>query len=203
MIKKLLLTLVAIIALAGIYTGSYLPLAKGQRYIRASATSREAKTLGNFIETFDSVFEYHAPVVGDTVSEIELIKFFGGDILGTINNGEQSEDTSRKLAEYIEEHSNKEEFLQVFNLATTYQALWRRYDLDGEKNPNESEYYNRSLKYFEKALSIGPNVPQPLYNLFDMYRAGNDFDKAREVGNTILENWGDSRITDAINQFPQ
>lgn len=177
------------LALVSMYL-TYRSFSKGQRYIQAVQAARSSTSIGEFTTIYDSVFEYRAPV-----SEVEITKFFGGDVIQALANGNQAEEISRELLGYLEAQTNKSDVIQLLNLAIAHQTIIKKY--------GREEDLRKSLEYFEAARRIAPNLPQPLYNLFDMYRAMEDFDKAREVGNVIVKNWGDEKIKSAMEGFRQ
>jgi hypothetical protein len=63
-------------------------------------------------------------------------------------------------------------------------------------------YLLAAKKYFLLANELGPNRPQALYGLFDIYRAEGDVANTQKVANQILKNWpNDTRIAQALAQF--
>lgn len=183
-VRLLCAALIALSAVS-IYVGGFRPLVKSRRYVRVLDESRNVKGITQFKEAFDGVFGYWAPI-----SDIEIVKFFGGDVIATIFNGDQKEETALELARYLEKHSDKNETLQLIGLATAYQALWRKYGTE--------EGLEKSVEYFEKARSRAPNLPQPLYNLFDTYRASGKNKEARAMGENILELWDDPKVKEIM-----
>ena len=63
-------------------------------------------------------------------------------------------------------------------------------------------YLAAAQKWYQEGVQLGPNRPQSLYGLFDVYRAENNASGTIAVGMTILHNWPtDTRIQAAMQQF--
>lgn len=183
-IKKTIITVLIIATAASIYFGSYLSLVKSQRYIKAIGELQSVKTLDDYKKALDRVLDFWAPV-----SEIEIVKFAGGDMANIVAQEGQPEDAALGLIVYIEGHSQNE-VLQMINLAYAYQSLWRRYGKD--------EYFKKTEGYFKKIREIGPDLPQGLYGLFDLYRATGQKERVREFGGLILKNWPDDKNVQTV-----
>ena len=50
-------------------------------------------------------------------------------------------------------------------------------------------YLAASQKYYEEGVALGPNRPQSLYGLFDVYRAEGNMASTTAIGEKILSNW--------------
>jgi hypothetical protein len=65
-----------------------------------------------------------------------------------------------------------------------------------------ANYLQDALKYYSLGHEQGPNRPQPLYGLFDVYRAMGDVVDAKATAAEILANWpSDTRVADSMAQF--
>lgn len=63
-------------------------------------------------------------------------------------------------------------------------------------------YLSDSQKYYLEGNQLAPNRPQPLYGLFDVYRAAGDATDTIAIGKKILSNWpSDTRISTSLQQF--
>jgi hypothetical protein len=63
-------------------------------------------------------------------------------------------------------------------------------------------YLAAAQKWYSEGVTLGPNRPQSLYGLFDVYRAEGDSTDTIAVGTTILRNWpADTRIAQAMALF--
>ena len=65
-------------------------------------------------------------------------------------------------------------------------------------------YLAAAQKWYSEGVALGPNRPQSLYGLFDVYRAESDATDTIAVGTTILRNWPtDTNIQQAMVAFAQ
>jgi hypothetical protein len=63
-------------------------------------------------------------------------------------------------------------------------------------------YLIASQKYYEEGVVFGPNRPQALYGLFDVYRAEGNVESTTAIGEKILSNWpADSSIAASLQAF--
>ena len=65
----------------------------------------------------------------------------------------------------------------------------------------DPSYLAASKQYYLEANQLGPDRPQALYGLFDVYRAEGDVTNTFMIGNKILSNWNDLRIRASLLQF--
>ena len=57
-------------------------------------------------------------------------------------------------------------------------------------------------KYYEEGVALGPNRPQTLYGLFDVYRAEGNVASTTAIGEKILSNWPtDTSIATGLQSF--
>jgi hypothetical protein len=66
----------------------------------------------------------------------------------------------------------------------------------------DPSYLAAAQHWYQEGEQLGPNRPQPLYGLFDVYRAEGDASDTIAIGNKILHNWpDDTRIQMSLQQF--
>jgi hypothetical protein len=66
----------------------------------------------------------------------------------------------------------------------------------------DKTYLTAATKWYQEANTLGPNRPQALYGLFDVYRAANNTTSTIETAQHILTNWpSDIRIQQALEQY--
>jgi hypothetical protein len=64
------------------------------------------------------------------------------------------------------------------------------------------KYIINSQKYYEEGVAFGPDRPQPLYGLFDVYRAEGNVASTTAIGRKILSNWPtDTTIAASLQAF--
>ena len=61
-----------------------------------------------------------------------------------------------------------------------------------------TNFLTTAQQYFEEANQDGPNRPQPLYGLFDIYRAEDNVASTTAVADKILANWDDPSVQQAL-----
>jgi tetratricopeptide (TPR) repeat protein len=164
-----------VLAALGIYFGAILPLAKAQSYLDAQRRMENVHTMDDFRANFDVSFNLYSPV-GDE----EIAKFLAGDILNIVNQG-QTEEVSRQLVSYIEEHLFMDDVRHLLMLGQMYQVLWQNFQ--------KEEDYQKAISYLEKTHELGPNLPPPMYKLLNLYMLHNDKENAQRIGDLILANW--------------
>lgn len=178
MFKQIISVLLMILALLSIYFGSYLPFSKSKRYIVSIRTASQIKNLDEFKAHFDKVLKYYSPVGGE-----EAVKFLSNDILGIIAGQDQPEAIAKELALYIEPYLFKNNVRHQLTGAYIYRNLWDRF--------GRAEYYQKAEEYYLNAFRIGPKLPPVLYGLLDLYEAGGNKDRFKEIASTILGYWPD------------
>ena len=63
-------------------------------------------------------------------------------------------------------------------------------------------YIALAKQYYEEGETLGPNRPQTLYGLFDVYRAMGDVTDAQAVAAKILADWpSDTTVPQALSAF--
>lgn len=173
MIKNIVIVIVIVIVFFSLYFGSFLPLAKSQRFISALRFISSVKTLDEFKANFDRPLKFYSPVGAE-----EIAKFLSNNILQIISQKEQSEAVSRELVSYIEPYMFKNNIRHLTALGHMYMILWERY---GRKE----EYFQKAENYYREAYQIGPKLPSVLYGMLNLYKAKGDVQKSKEIGEII------------------
>jgi hypothetical protein len=69
-------------------------------------------------------------------------------------------------------------------------------------NIGNPTYLATAQKWYQEGQALGPNRPQSLYGLFDVYRTENDTTGTIAVGTTIMRNWPtDTNIKQAMATY--
>lgn len=185
-LKSVLISILIILALAGIYFGAYRPFVKAQLYVATRGVSQTFQTLDEFASFYDRIFDYYSPI-----GNREVAKFFIENTLGIIAQKEQSEEVSRMLVEYGEFHIYENEVVHLLQVAYGYDTLWQRF--------RDKEYFEKAESYYNRVHEIGPRLPHALYGLFNLYERSGDSEKQREISKEILRYWpGDERVEGII-----
>lgn len=174
-----------ILAILGIIFGAYLPFKKAQLYISSMYQMRSLKTPQDFEKVFDKLCAFYSPVGND-----EIARLLGNSLINPIASPQNSEPASRYLVEYLEPKLQKDDVKHLLILAEMYFFLW-------QKSGNENDFL-KSEEYYQKARNYGPQLPQVLYGLFDLYKQKGDLEKLKQIGETILKYWPEDEKTRAI-----
>ncbi len=185
-IKNSIAIVLIVLATLSIIFGSYLPLVKSQRYVSGARSLSSINTIDQFKQTFDRSLRFYSPV-GDE----EVVKFLGSDILQIIAQGNQSEAVSRALFEYIEPYLFKNDVRHLLIGAESYNNLWRQF--------GKEEDFEKSENYFKNAYKIGSKLPPVLYGMLNLYVLKGDKEKAKEIGEIIVNYWpDDEKVKEAV-----
>jgi tetratricopeptide (TPR) repeat protein len=180
--SSLRLTLVSLgilLATLGIIYGSYLPMAKSQRYIAAIRQLPNVRSLAEFTKVEDGAFNFYSPI-GDE----EVEKFAAYDVLNIVQQQGQPDAVFHALVKYIEPKLRNNNVRHLLVLAQMYQTLWHEY--------GKAEDFNAAESYYRKALEIGPKLPPLLYGLANLYMEKGDMANANAIGDRILALWPDA-----------
>lgn len=174
MLRQIIVPILIIVVAVFAYMGAVLPVKKGSMYIQANNQTRSYNSVTEMKQEFNKVFEYSSPI-GDK----EVRKFFMTSLLNLIRN--QPEPVVEELISYAESKMVEDEFLHILRVANMYNIAWQKF--------GDDKFFEGTEKYYLKAHEMGPKVPQPLFNLYDIYKKNNQPEKAEEIGNKILELW--------------
>ncbi len=186
----------AILAIAAY--GTYLPLAKSQVFIATlqSFQTQPPSSLRDLEARLGAPLDYPSPI-----GQEELVRNTANSILGFLQRGPDATTTAALVGflntyydpiivrgrgmsfgqdVYLEGAVNEIAFAQTGNLA----------------------YAQDSIKYYSLGHELGPDRPQVLYGLFDMYRAIGDVANTKMIASEILANWpSDTRVAQSLAQF--
>jgi hypothetical protein len=192
---------IAIIIVAAIFGiaiyGSYLPMRKAQMFI---ATLQGLQTQqGQATSLQDLENKLSAPLNEPSpIGQEELVRNMANSILSFV---QQSQDASSTAALIGYLNSYYDPILSQGKGMSFGQDLY----LEGAineiafANTGSPTYLAAAQKWYAEGVTLGPNRPQALYGLFDVYRAENDTTDTIAVGTTILRNWPtDTNIQQAM-----
>ncbi len=195
---------VAIIIVAAIFGiaiwGSYMPMRKAQMFIttlQALQTQQGAATsLQDLENKLSAPLDYPAPI-----GQEELVRNMANSVLSFVQQGGDATSTA-ELISYL--NSYYDPILNAGKGMSFGQDLY----LEGAINEvafaetGSPTYLLAAQKWYTEGVALGPNRPQSLYGLFDVYRAENDTTDTIAVGTTILHNWPtDTRIEQAMAMY--
>jgi hypothetical protein len=189
---------VAVALLAVAYYGSYLPLRKAQMFIATlqSLQTSPATSLQDLEGRLSIPLESASPI-----GQEELVRNTANSVLNFV---QQSPDTTSTVAlvnflmhyyDPILTRGTGMSFGQnLYLVGAIHEVAFAK--------THVSQFMATAQKYYEEGHALGPNRPQPLYGLFDVYRAAGNVPSTTMVADTILKNWPtDGGIRQAMSQF--
>lgn len=194
----------AIIIVAAIFGiaiwGSYMPMRKAQMFIttlQALQTPQgQATSLTDLENKLSVPLNYPSPI-----GQEELVRNMANSVLSFVQQGGNATDTAALIG-YL--NSYYDPILNAGKGMSFGQDLY----LEGAINEiafaqtGNPTYLAAAQKWYSEGVALGPNRPQSLYGLFDVYRAENNVSGTLAVGTTILKNWPtDMRVQQAMALF--
>jgi hypothetical protein len=196
--KKIIAVAVSVAILGVSYYGSYLPLRKAQA----------------FIATLQDLQANPASSISDLEARISAPL----DMPSPIGQEELVRNTANSVLSFVQQSQNASTTVELVNfLMTYYQPILVRgkgmsfgqdlylvgaIDEIAFARTGITDFITNSQHYYEEANQLGPDRPQALYGLFDVYRAEGDVSKTTEVANKILTNWpSDQTVRNALASF--
>lgn len=195
---KVVAVVVSLVIVGVAVYGSYLPLRKAQIFIDTlqGLQSNPATSLTDLKQRLGAPLDYPSPI-----GQEELVRNMANSVLAFVQNGRDATSTA-DLIGFLNGYYNP--ILDSGKGMSFGQDVY----LEGAINEiafvqtGNPTYLQAAQKYYEEGNTLGPNRPQPLYGLFDVYRAEGDASSATRVANTILTNWPtDTRIGQGLQQF--
>lgn len=186
-LKKILAVAVCVFLAAMAVYGSYLPYRKSGYYIDAirAIQGNKIDSLESFEKTLELPFE-----AGGPIGQNEIVRNSSNYVTSLIKaNGKMYPvivdpliDFLRKYYDPILDTPQGMSFGQdLLLMGTVYENAFLA--------TNNPKYLKGAIYFLEKARELGPNRPQSLLALFDMYRLAGDKKNAIEVGENILTLW--------------
>jgi hypothetical protein len=196
--KTTIAVVISLCILAVAVYGSYMPMRKSEIFIGTLQNFQvQPPTSLQDLEARLSVpLDYPSPI-----GQEELVRNTANSVLSLVQRGSDAT-TTGALIGFLDSYYGP--FLARGKGMSFGQDLY----LEGAVNEiafaqtGASNYLQDALKYYQEANVLGPNRPQALYGLFDVYRAIGDATDTKAVAATILANWPtDTSIAPALAQF--
>lgn len=192
--KKVVIVIVIVIVGVGWYLGAYTPLKKSKKFIEATRSGPSIKTVDDLKFIFNKALDFDSPVAKD-----EVVGFFVDQMIFILSTKppkeigvEIIEYAILRLNQILENPKSPELTKSFLKAASIYEIGWVNY--------GEEEYFRRAEEYLIEGLKVSPRLPQFLYGLFNLYLGKKDIEKARKVGEEILNYWpSDERIKEIMN----
>lgn len=178
--------------------GSYLPMRKSQIFIATlqSFQTQPPTSLKDLENRIAAGLDYPSPI-----GQEELVRNTANNILGFIQQGTDAT-TTHALVNFLNSYYNP-----ILNSGKGM-SFGQDVYLEGAVNEiafahtGDTSYLQDALKHYSLGHELGPNRPQALYGLFDVYRALGDVTDTKAIAAQILANWPtDTRISSSLQQF--
>ena len=198
MSKKIIAIALAVAVLSIAYYGSYLPLRKAQMFIATlqGLQSAPPTSLADLEGRLSIPLDFPAPI-----GQEELVRNTANSVLNFVQQSPDATSTN-ELVNFMMSYYNP--ILAQGSGMSFGQNLY----LVGAVNEiafaktGQAGFLRTAQQYYQEGEVLGPNRPQPLYGLFDVYRAEGDVTDTVIIGNKILANWPtDPSIPSALTQF--
>lgn len=180
--------------------GSYLPMRKAQIFIATlqglQTQQGQATSLQDLENKLSVPLDYPSPI-----GQEELVRNMANSVLSFVQQGGDASSTAA-LISFL--NSYYDPILNQGRGMSFGQDVY----LEGAINEiafattGDPTYLAAAQKWYQEGVALGPNRPQSLYGLFDVYRAEGDVTDTIAIGTTILHNWpADTTIQQAIMQY--
>jgi hypothetical protein len=197
-VKGTIAVIVSVAILGITVYGSYLPLRKAQSYIAAlqSFQTTPPTSLQDLENRLTPSLNAPSPI-----GQEEIVRNTANSVLGLLQNGLDATTTAEVMSflnQYYDPILNNGKgmsFGQDLYLAGAVNEV-------AFSSTGDPEYLLASQQWYKEAQDLGPNRPQALYGLFDVYRAEGDVTDTIMIADKIMMNWpSDTTIQPALNEF--
>jgi len=178
--------------------GSYMPMRKAQIFIGTlqSFQSQPPTSLQDLEDRLSASLGYPSPV-----GQEELVRNTANSILSLIQRGTDAT-TTAALVDFLDGYYDP---ILAWGKGMSFGQDVYLEGAVGEvafARTGNQNYLEKALQYYREGNALGPNRPQPLYGLFDVYRAMGDVTDTQATAQKILANWPtDQNIPGALAQF--
>ncbi len=198
---KITAAIIIVAVILGVATyGSYLPMRKAQMFIATlqNLQSSPATSLQDLESRLSVPLDYPSPI-----GQEELVRNMANSVLAFAQQGPDPSSTAQLIG-FMNKYYDP--ILNAGKGMSFGQDLY----LEGAINEiafaetGSQNYLAAAKQWYGEAVQLGPNRPQALYGLFDVYRASGDTTGTIAIGERILANWpGDAQIRQAMAQYLQ
>lgn len=196
--KQVIAVVASLLVLAAAIYGSYFPMRKAEVFIATlqGLQTSPVTSLNELTSRLSVPLDYASPI-----GQEELVRNTANNILSFVSQSADPTSTA-VLISFLDNYygpiiarGKGMSFEQDLYLMGAINEM--AYVHTG--NP---AYIENSQKYYEEGTALGPNRPQPLYGLFDVYRAEGNVASTTAIGEKILSNWPtDKSIAESLQAF--
>lgn len=191
--KKIITIAAAILLVSVAYYGSYLPLRKSRLHIQSTRKLSGTLSVGEFQDQLSVALNVPSPI-----GQEELIRQSASMSLNILRNIQDQPTVVASLVNFIEK--NYEPLVtrgyglsfgqDIYLLGVINEVAFL--------NTGDPKYLEAAKNHFLAGYEAGPARPQPLYGLFDVYRAEGNLEELGKIVNQILKQWPDDERTRQI-----
>jgi hypothetical protein len=196
--KKIIAIALSVATLAIAYYGSYRPLRKAQMFIATlQGLQTTPPTSINDLETRLSVpLDYSSPI-----GQEELVRNMANSVLSFIQESPDTTSTDELVSFMMDYYDPILARGKGMSFGQDLYLVGAVNEIAFAKT-GQANFLSTAQEYYQEGEVLGPNRPQPLYGLFDVYRAEGDVTDTVAVANKILSNWPtDTSVQQALAQF--
>ena len=183
--KQVIAVVVSILVAGVAVYGSYFPMRKAEIFI-ATLQGLQAQPVSSLNELESRLavpLDYTSPI-----GQEELVRNTANNILGFISQGADPTSTAVLVS-----------FLNSYYAPIIARGKGMSFGQDlylmgainetAYAHTGNPAYLAAAQKYYEEGVAFGPNRPQALYGLFDVYHAEGNVASSTAIGERILSNW--------------
>jgi hypothetical protein len=196
--KQIIAAIVTIFLLFVAVYGSYMPMRKAETFISTlQGLQVTPPTSLNDLETRVSVpLDYPSPI-----GQEELVRNLANSVLGFVQNNPEPSSTAgliNFLGTYYNPIISRGKGMSfgqdLYILGVINEIAFTK--------TGDPTYLAAAKQYYSEGNALGPNRPQSLYGLFDVYRFAGDASDAETTAQRILTNWpSDTSVQQALAQI--
>ncbi|HVO28649.1 MAG TPA: hypothetical protein VMT81_01550 [Candidatus Paceibacterota bacterium] len=196
--KKIIAIAISVAILSVAYYGEYLPLRKAQMFIATlqGLQGNPPTSLADLENRLSVPLDYPSPI-----GQEELVRNTANSVLGFVQQSPDATTTDELVGflmgyyQPILSRGRGMSFGQDLYLVGAINEV--AFARTGQAN-----FLSTAQQYYEEGEQLGPNRPQPLYGLFDVYRAEGNVTGTVAIADKILTNWpSDQSVKQALAQF--
>lgn len=197
-VKQVIAIVVSLGVLGVAAYGSYLPMRKAEIFISTlqGLSSTPVSSLNELQQRLSAPLDYPSPI-----GQEELVRNTANNILGFVSQGGDATSTAFLISfldgyyDPIIARGKGMSFGQDLYLMGAINET-------AYAHTGDPTYIEGAQKYYEEAMALGPNRPQALYGLFDIYRAEGNIASTTAIGEKILSNWPtDTSVAQGLQAF--
>lgn len=196
--KQLTAIVVSVLILVIAWWGSYAPMRKSEIFISTlqGFQAEPATSLQDLETRLAAPLDYSSPI-----GQEELVRNVANNILSFVQQSSDATTTGaligflRSYYDPILVKGRGMSFGQdVYLMGAIEETAFTR--------TQDPQYLVAAQQYYEEAVALGPNRPQALYGLFDVYRFEDNVASTTAVADKILSQWPtDTSTAQALQQF--